>query len=123
MRTARRRQYIQNSLSIARNIAIRGQYDFEYDLMPCHCNGMSISKRSNLLKAGGNLLYRKLQPWSMPIHMQIELTNYCNLRCPVCPTGAGTHHRRPQAIDPALFERLMAEAGKYLLTASLFGWG
>ena len=63
------------------------------------------------------------QPWSWPVHMQIELTNYCNLKCPVCPTGIGAINRKPLAMDVSLFEQLMDEVGQYLLTLSLWGWG
>jgi MoaA/NifB/PqqE/SkfB family radical SAM enzyme len=59
----------------------------------------------------------------MPIHLHIELTNYCELRCPVCPTGTGIMERPTRAMDPELLKRLMEEAGPYLLTASLWGWG
>jgi len=123
MRSARRLQYFKNGLEIFSDVAIQGRYDFEYDLMPCHSSRMSLAKRLNLLKAGGNLIYRNAHPWSWPINMHIELTNYCNLRCRVCPTGSGVLNRTPQAMDPALFERLMNEVGPYLLTASLWGWG
>jgi MoaA/NifB/PqqE/SkfB family radical SAM enzyme len=84
---------------------------------------MSLTKRLNLLKSGANLAFRRPTPWSWPLHMQFELTNYCNLRCPVCPTGIRSVRRAPQAMDPGLFERLMAEVGPYLLTASLWAWG
>lgn len=84
---------------------------------------MTMAKRINLMRAGMNLFYRNLQPWSWPINMQVELTNYCNLKCPVCPTGLGSLQRKPQAIDPAIFERLMNEVGHYLLTIFLWAWG
>lgn len=70
-----------------------------------------------------NLAYRRTHAWGWPIHMQIELTNYCNLQCSVCPTGIGALTRQPAAMDPALFEHLMNEVGPYLLTAALFAWG
>jgi radical SAM protein with 4Fe4S-binding SPASM domain len=108
---------------VLKNIVFRGRYDFEYDLMPCHASNMPMAKRLNLMRAGLNLFYRNLQPWSWPINMQVELTNYCNLKCPVCPTGLGSLHRKPQAIDPSIFERLMDEVGHYLLTMTLFAWG
>lgn len=123
MRSARRHQYIKDSAKIFSEIALRGRYDFEYDLMPCRSSNMPIKKRLNLLRAGANLLYRNPHPWSWPIHMNIELTNYCNLRCEVCPTGTGRLERERRAIDPALFERLLNEAGPYLLTSTLWGWG
>jgi radical SAM protein with 4Fe4S-binding SPASM domain len=105
------------------DIMFRDRYDFEWDLMPCHTSNMPMAKRLNLLRAGVNLLYRNLRPWSWPINMQVELTNYCNLKCPVCPTGLGSLQRKPQAIDPAIFERLMNEVGHYLFTMSLWAWG
>jgi len=123
MRSKQRWFYFKNGLRIFSDVAFRGLYDFDFDLMPCHSSNMPVAKRLNLLRAGGNLIYRKLHPWSWPIHMQIELTNYCNLRCEVCPTGIGALTRKPQAIDPSLFERVMSEAGPYLLTASMWGWG
>jgi radical SAM protein with 4Fe4S-binding SPASM domain len=88
-----------------------------------HASRMSMAKRLNLLKAGANLVYRRVNPWSMPLHVQIELTNYCDLRCPVCPTGTKAANRPPQAMDVALFERVMDELGPFLLTASLWAWG
>jgi MoaA/NifB/PqqE/SkfB family radical SAM enzyme len=85
--------------------------------------GMSAAKRLNLAAAGTNLLHRRLHPWSMPLHMQFELTNYCNLRCPVCPTGTRELQRRAEAMPPEIFERVFDEVGPFLLTASLWGWG
>jgi MoaA/NifB/PqqE/SkfB family radical SAM enzyme len=105
------------------NALARGQYDFVFDLMPISARRMSLAKRLNLLWSGGNLAYRWSRPWSMPLHMQIELTNYCMLHCPVCPTGIGAITRPLEAMDVRLFERLMEQVGPYLLTASLWGWG
>jgi radical SAM protein with 4Fe4S-binding SPASM domain len=82
-----------------------------------------MSARLNFLKCGLNIYSRRLVPWSWPIYMQVELTNYCNLRCPVCPTGLRTLGRQPRAMDPAFFDQLMEEVGRYLLVVSLWGWG
>jgi len=84
---------------------------------------MPVMKRLNLLKTGANIICRQAHAWGWPIHIHIELTNYCNLKCRVCPTGIGRLDRKPTAMEPALFERLMSEVGPYLLTASLWGWG
>lgn len=82
-----------------------------------------MEKRFNLFKAGFNLVYRQLTPWNMPLHLQMELTNYCNLRCPVCPSGIRAVKRKPISMDVGLFERVIEEVGPYLLTVSLWGWG
>jgi radical SAM protein with 4Fe4S-binding SPASM domain len=118
-----RRRYLARAPSIVRDILLRGRYDFTYDLLPMHVDGMSLRKRLNLLRGGLNLLYRRPRPWSWPHHLLIELTSYCDLRCPVCPTGTGTMHRRAAAVDMDLVRRLLEEVGPYLLTVSLWGWG
>ncbi len=105
------------------SILVEGRYDFIYDQMPLSVRGMSARKRINLLRAGLNLVWRRSRPWSYPLHMQFELANFCQLRCPACPTGSGELNRKPAAMDPRLFEQVMEEVGPFLLTASLWGWG
>ncbi|RJP77133.1 MAG: radical SAM protein [Desulfobacteraceae bacterium] len=102
---------------------MKGRYHFVYDQIPFTMNRMSFAKRINLVKAGSNLVYRKLIPLNMPLHMQFELTNYCNLRCPVCPTGVKSVNRKPRNMDVELFQQVIDEVGPYLLTASLWAWG
>ncbi len=84
---------------------------------------MTYAKRWNLIKAGMNILYRGAHSHNMPVHMQFELVNYCNLHCPVCPTGAQAIARKKMAMDPDLYERVIDETGPFLLTASLWAWG
>ncbi len=123
MRTNERWNYLRQAPKLSWDILFGGRYSFTYDLMTVHSLQISIMKRLNLLKTGANLVYRRAHAWGWPIHIHTELTNYCNLNCRVCPTGIGRLDRRPTAIEPALFERLMNEIGPYLLTASLWGWG
>jgi radical SAM protein with 4Fe4S-binding SPASM domain len=103
--------------------ALRGTYEFTYDRMPLRLEGMSWPKRLNLLRAGLNLIARRPRPWSRPLHMQVELTSFCNLSCPVCPTGVGALDRPAKALDLDLLADVMDDAGPFLLTASLWGWG
>ena len=123
MRKSKRIDYLLNSPRLFFSILAQGRYDFAYDLMPVHSLHMPMAKRINLLKSGANLIYRKSLPWSWPIHIHVELTSYCNIKCKVCPTGRGILNRKPTSLDPGLFERLMNEAAPYLLTMSLWGWG
>ena len=123
MRAQDRWNYLRRSAKLASDILLRGRYDFTYDLMPAQSLHMPVRKRLNLVRTGANLIHRRTHPWGWPVFIHVELVNYCNLRCVVCPTGTGGIDRAPAAIDPALFERLMNEIGPYLLTASLWGWG
>jgi radical SAM protein with 4Fe4S-binding SPASM domain len=123
MKAHERARWLRGTPQLLWQVLFRGRYSFLYDRIPMSASGMSAAKRLNLLRAGGNLIHRRLDPWSWPVHMQFEWTNYCNLRCPVCPVGAGSLNRTAHAMDPALFARVMDEVGPYLLTASLWVWG
>lgn len=105
------------------DVVARGRYSFVYDRIPIVSTAMRLPRRLNLLRSGGNLVHRRLKPWSMPLHMQFEVSSACNLRCPVCPTGRHELKRGRAFMDPVLFERVMDEVGPFLLTASLWGWG
>lgn len=123
MRAFERTRGLLRSPKLIWDVLVRGRYDFVYDQIPVSVRGMSLAKRWNLFKAGGNLVHRRLNPWSMPLHMQFELTSYCNLRCPVCPVGIKTLKRKPLAMSVEVFERALQQVGPYLLTLSLWGWG
>ncbi len=123
MRVHERLAALVRSPLIAWDLFVRARYNLTYDQMPLQFQRLSVAKRWNLLKAGTNLLHRRLTPPNLPLHLHVELTNYCPLRCPVCPTGARTLTRPPRAMEVELFERLMAKLGPTLLTMTLWGWG
>jgi radical SAM protein with 4Fe4S-binding SPASM domain len=118
-----RKKYLMQTPVLFRDILIRGRYSYTFDLMPFTVRNMDFRKRWNLFLSGMNLLYRKSRPWSFPTFMNVELTNVCNLQCPVCPTGAGLLRRKKEYIDLGLFERLMEETSPHLLMVMLWGWG
>lgn len=123
MKTRERLRSVLRSPCLLYRVLVEGRYDFTYDLMPVQVRHMSLRKRVNLALSGQHLLYRHLKPANWPLHMQFELTSYCDLHCPVCPTGSGTLSRPAQAMEVGLFERVWNQVGPYLLTSSLWGWG
>jgi len=123
MRLKERIHGLLRSPKLTWDVIFRGRYSFVYDQIPFAMNRMSMGKRLNLFKAGFNLVYRQLTPWNMPLHLQMELTNYCNLRCPVCPAGIRAIKRKPLSMDVDLFNRVIDDVGPYLLTVSLWAWG
>jgi MoaA/NifB/PqqE/SkfB family radical SAM enzyme len=123
MRAQVRWHYLLRTPQLLGQILLGGRYDFTYDLMPMRSQHMPMRKRLNLAATGLNLLHRRLKPWAWPIHIQMELTSFCNLHCPVCPTGLGKLTRPPQAMDVSFFSDVMDQVGPYLLTTSLWAWG
>ncbi len=57
----------------------------------------------------------------MPAHMKIELTNYCNLACPMCPHPQ--MQRKVGSMRPALFRKIIDEAAPALEFAYLHHLG
>lgn len=46
-------------------------------------------------------------PLMMPVHVTVEPTNSCNLRCPVCETGNGSLGRRKGMLDPDVYREFI----------------
>jgi MoaA/NifB/PqqE/SkfB family radical SAM enzyme len=61
--------------------------------------------------------------WGRPFMMMVEPTNFCNLKCPLCPSGNGemTRDRGNMGIDD--FKRLIDDAGDYLVLLMLWNQG
>jgi radical SAM protein with 4Fe4S-binding SPASM domain len=59
--------------------------------------------------------------WVYPTHLQIEPSNVCNLRCPLCHTVTDHKPRGVLRLDD--FKKLIDEVGDYLLFLHFWGWG
>jgi MoaA/NifB/PqqE/SkfB family radical SAM enzyme len=123
VKSGQRWRYLARSPAILWNVLAGGRYDFTFDLVPMKARRMSIRKGLNLIRTGLNLVHMRGKPWSWPIHMKLELTSFCNLRCPVCPTGCGALERPDRTMDMDLLRTVLQEAGPYLLTCALWAWG
>ncbi len=61
---------------------------------------------------------------AFPAMVTIEMANYCNLNCPLCPTGSHSHVREPGLVDPDFFRSLVDEiaaGGTSVLGLHAFG--
>ena len=87
----------------------------------------SFIKPANLLKAGysyitgsvtGNAVIK-----GMPVSINTELTNSCNLKCPNCYSGSGLMARKRGYMDIDLFKKVMKELSPYLYFINLYFQG
>jgi MoaA/NifB/PqqE/SkfB family radical SAM enzyme len=74
----------------------------------------SPRKFFNLMRLLVEYKQRKIRLTSFPPVLVIESTNVCNLRCPLCPTGAGTLKRRPRMLKFEEFKKVVDSIGDYL---------
>jgi MoaA/NifB/PqqE/SkfB family radical SAM enzyme len=72
---------------------------------------------------GLSLLLRRPIVWGLPTVFMVEPTNACNLKCPLCPTGAGTLKRPARFLDKAVYDRLLDELGRDAFMVLLWNQG
>ena len=73
----------------------------------------------NNLRALRNYQEKQTTISSLPSYLFIEPTNHCNLRCIMCPTGAGKVHVERGFMDLGLFCRIIDEVHPYVSTVIL----
>lgn len=60
---------------------------------------------------------------SFPRYIDIELTNNCNYRCLMCPTGIGTVKREKGFMDKKVFLKIINETKKFQTPIRFSRWG
>lgn len=60
---------------------------------------------------------------SQPYIVRVEPISTCNLKCPLCPTGAGEIDRPMMAMSPQVLDTILAKCGRHALYANLWVWG
>lgn len=74
-----------------------------------------LSTLSASVKAERNL--------GLPVHLTVEPTNICNLRCPVCETGAGILGRPKGYMSLDNFKKILDRAGEQVNTLLFYYMG
>jgi radical SAM protein with 4Fe4S-binding SPASM domain len=104
-------------------MVLRGRFPFTIDGVPLIAERLPFRKRMNLVKGGVDMLLRSERSFGLPPTIQIEPTNICNLRCPLCPTGTDTVKRTKGFMSPETFKTILDEMGSILVCVILYGWG
>ena len=95
---------------------------FSCDRIPYTFEKVPLKKICNWLRVESSVRFRMRNPLGMPTILQVEPTNRCNLRCSLCPVAEGLA-RESGFMDPALFRRIIDEAGPYVFLILLWEWG
>lgn len=98
--------------------------------MPNHDKPSRLARRAKTLRAKANMPV-KYAAYTMraekgpffPDRVYIESTNYCNLKCIMCPTGLGTIRREKGYMDMGLYRAIIDEIGPLTTSAVLHSWG
>jgi MoaA/NifB/PqqE/SkfB family radical SAM enzyme len=80
-------------------------------------------KWSNLLLAEAERKMRRIAVKSHPYLLIIDPCNYCNLQCPLCPTGIGQLGREQAMLSFEHFRQYFDPFAPYLFEAYMHNWG
>jgi len=80
-------------------------------------------KLINIAKAEWGLASGKIRLDSMPYIYIIDPCNACDLRCPLCPTGANSLQRDTKMLSFDCFKRVLDEVRDYAVEVILYSWG
>ncbi len=73
---------------------------------------LTPAKVLNALHCEWEVLRREVRPRSRPYVAVVDVANFCNLRCPYCPTGAQRNSGRPKThIQLEHVQKLLDEVG------------
>lgn len=87
----------------------------------------TLKRLNNILKIlisfSISKIIRKPVVWGMPISYSIEPTNFCNLKCPECPSGTGELTRPLGLMDVQHFENIINQINSTGFYLQLFFQG
>lgn len=80
-------------------------------------------KLVNIIKCVISELSRNPKVSGQPFSLILEPTNYCNLKCPVCPTGNGSDKRKKGFLSFDNFKKVIDDMSPYLVNLLLCNFG
>ena len=83
----------------------------------------SWRKFFNFIRVEAQLRFSSRVIWGNPYEWEIDTTNICQLKCPLCHTGKGTIHRDQGVMDFNLFTKVVDQIKDSCMWLTLYSWG
>ena len=80
-------------------------------------------KLFNFARVEAQLRFGREKVWGYPYEWEIDTTNICQLKCPLCHTGLGTVHRDKGVMSFPMYQDLIQQIKDYCIWLSLYSWG
>jgi MoaA/NifB/PqqE/SkfB family radical SAM enzyme len=104
-------------------IFFKRSFRFEFEKIPMEARELSLRKIVNLFVSGLNRFLLPNAPLGIPVTAQVEPTNICNLRCPLCATHFEDADRPRTMLPFETFRSFIDELGGSLLLIVMWCWG
>ncbi len=83
----------------------------------------SWKKLLNVLRVELQLRIGLRKIWGSAFEWEIDTTNICQLKCPLCHTGLGTVHRDKGTMHFDTYTKIIDQIKDYCVWLSLYSWG
>src|SRR4051794_8895077 len=80
-------------------------------------------RQQNILNVLTSLRNEEPMVRGFPVKLTIEPTSICDLRCPLCPTGAGTLRREKGMLSFSNFRKVIDDLDPFLCRVVLWNYG
>ncbi|MBI3552374.1 MAG: radical SAM protein [Elusimicrobia bacterium] len=80
-------------------------------------------KLANYLAVEAQMKAKSRDVSGKPYWLTVDPTNFCQLKCPFCPTGAGREVRQKASLRLEHFEHIMDALGPTLIHIDFMNWG
>ncbi|MDP8254845.1 MAG: radical SAM protein [Candidatus Alcyoniella australis] len=108
---------------LARELVARSRRNRLRGYLELLARKMTARRLANMALNEWEFRTRRVKLRSLPPQITLDVTNYCNLHCPLCATGARLHKALPQRIDLQDAERIMARFAAHSFHVFLYCWG
>jgi radical SAM protein with 4Fe4S-binding SPASM domain len=98
-----------------------GRLNLVFDKVHFTYEHLSWKRRWNWFLDELSYVLKASRAWSLPTHLQIEPSNECNLRCPLCHVVTDDKPHGLLELDD--FKRIIDEVGDSILFLHFWGWG
>ena len=83
----------------------------------------SWRKLFNLLMAEAEFKLTRKRVFAKPYEWELDTTNICQLKCPLCHTGLGNIHRDKGVMDFGTYRKTVDQIKGYCIWLTLYSWG
>ena len=84
---------------------------------------LTWKKAVNFIKIETQLRFGVKKVSGYPYEWELDTTNICQLKCPLCHTGLGTVNRDKGVMHFDLYKQVIDEIKDYCFWLSLYSWG
>lgn len=106
-----------------KNLQKRIAYIFLYKNYLSYSQNFTFTKLFNALHNSLEYKLKKIKMKSFPSAYGIDIGNFCNLKCPLCPTGTNCQSREKKFMTFNDYKTVFDKIKKYAFVVNLYNWG